>query len=110
MNLCALGNRIQTAREAKNLTQEQLAEALGLKALHIAMLENGEKPPKLETLINLANTLDVSADELLQDNISRSGEKPFSEFTDLLSKLPEDDQWRIYCSLRTFVECTPTAL
>ncbi len=110
MNLCALGNRIQSAREAKNLTQEQLAEALGLKAIHIAMLEKGEKPPKVETLVNLANALEVSADDLLRDNLSHPCEAPFPEFSDLLSKLSEEDQWRIYCALRTFVECTPTVL
>lgn len=110
MNLSALGNRIRAARIAKSLSLEQLAEALALKPEHIIMLEEGAKPPKTETLIKLANTLDVSADYLLQDSIPRSAERPFREFNDLLEKLSPEDRWRILCALRTFVECTPVAL
>ena len=110
MNLSVLGNKIKEARETKHLTQEQLAEALGLKAVHIEILEKGEKPPKVETLINLANTLEVSVDDLLREDLVCAYEDPFPEFSDLLSKLTPEDRWRILCALRTFVECTPTPL
>lgn len=110
MNLPALGNRIQSARNRKDLSREQLADLVGLKPEHIVMLEEGIKPPKTETLIKIANILEVSADYLLQDSIACSAEKPFGDFTDLLDKLSPEDQWRLLCALRTFVECTPAAL
>ena len=69
MNQKAIGRRIKTARERKRLTQEQLAELIDLSPMHISVIERGVKLPKLETLINIANVLDVSADVLLQDVI-----------------------------------------
>ena len=65
MNEKAIGRRIKAARESKKLTQEQLAELVDLRPMHISVIERGVKLPKLETLINIANILDVSADVLL---------------------------------------------
>ena len=70
MNQKAVGRRIKTARERKKLTQEQLAEMVNLSPMHVSVIERGVKLPKLETLINIANILDVSADELLQDVVN----------------------------------------
>ena len=110
MDLVMLGARIRAAREHSDMTQEELAQAMGLRVAHIQMLEQGEKPPKVETLVNLSNLLAVSPEELLQDSITCPREEPYPEFSDLLSKLSPEDRWRAYCSLRAFVECTPTAL
>ena len=67
MNQKAIGRRIKAAREKKGMTQEQLAEWVELSPMHVSVIERGVKLPKLETLINIANVLDVSADVLLQD-------------------------------------------
>jgi ribosome-binding protein aMBF1 (putative translation factor) len=42
--------RIKQIRRAKNLTQEQLAEKMGVKQSYIAGLETGKRHPTLETL------------------------------------------------------------
>ena len=116
MDLIALGMRIKVARENAYLSREELAEKLGLKPIHIELLEKGDKPPRLETFINLANILNVSANDLLQDNIFfetpkvEPVEHPFPEFVELLNCLSQEDQWRVYCSLRAFAECTPAPL
>ena len=70
MNQKAIGRRIKAAREKKRLTQEQLAEYVDLSPMHVSVIERGVKLPKLETLINIANVLDVSADVLLQDVVN----------------------------------------
>ena len=67
MDLCAIGARIKAARERAGLTQEDLAAELDMSPTHISVLERGRKAPKLETLVNIANTLHVSTDMLLQD-------------------------------------------
>ena len=116
MDLVALGMRIKAARENACLSREELAEKLGLRPIHIELLEKGDKPPRLETFINLANALHVSANDLLQDNIpfeapkSEPVEQAFPEFVELLNCLTREDQWRVYCSLRSFAECTPAPL
>ena len=104
MNAKLIGQRIKSAREAKKLTQEQLAEIVDLSPMHISVLERGQKPPKLETLINLANALGVSGDYLLQDLIAQSKEVPAQEVTTLLNAVPAEEQKRILQMIRAYVE------
>lgn len=65
MSISTIGKRIRFFREEKKWSQEVFAEKLGLSLTYIGMIERGEKIPKLETFINTANTLGVSADQLL---------------------------------------------
>lgn len=106
MNQKAIGRRIKAAREKKQLTQEQLAELVDLSTMHISVIERGVKLPKLETLINIANVLDVSADVLLQDVINNRTEIFSSEVSTLMNKLPQEDQRRVLAALRSFIEST----
>ena len=106
MNQKAIGRRIKAAREKKQLTQEQLAELVDLSTMHVSVIERGVKLPKLETLINIANVLDVSADVLLQDVINNRTEIFSSEASTLMNKLPQEDQRRVLAALRSFIEST----
>ena len=106
MNQKAIGRRIKTARENKRLTQEQLAELVDLSPMHVSVIERGVKLPKLETLINIANVLDVSADVLLQDVVNNQVKLCASEASELVSQLPREDQKRVLAALRSFVEST----
>ena len=60
----SLGVRIRTVRLAKKLTQEQLAEAVGVGVTHISHIETGNSIPSLQVMIDIINTLNCSADEL----------------------------------------------
>jgi transcriptional regulator with XRE-family HTH domain len=61
-----LGMRVRRAREAADMTQEQLAVAAGLKQWHISRIESGGiKDVKGETLVRLARALNVTTDYLL---------------------------------------------
>ncbi len=106
MNQKAIGRRIKAAREKKRLTQEQLAELVDLSPMHVSVIERGVKLPKLETLINIANALDVSADVLLQDVVNNQTKLWASEASSLIGQLPREDQRRILAALRSFVEST----
>ena len=106
MNQKAIGRRIKAAREKRQLTQEQLAELVDLSTMHVSVIERGVKLPKLETLINIANVLDVSADVLLQDVINNRAEIFSSEASTLINKLPPEDQRRVLAALRSFIEST----
>ena len=72
MDLSPVGSRIKTARENKNLTQEELAAMVDLSPTHISVIERGVKSPKLETFVRIANALGVSADSLLVDVVENS--------------------------------------
>lgn len=106
MNQKAIGRRIKAARDKKRLTQEQLAELVDLSPMHVSVIERGVKLPKLETLINIANILDVSADELLQDVVNNQTKLYVSEASELINQLPREDQRRVLAALRSFVEST----
>ena len=60
-----LGSRIRQARDRAGLTQEQLAERIGVSRTAIARYESGEIEPKLHNLAAIALALGVSCDELL---------------------------------------------
>ena len=60
-----LGSRIRQARDRAGLTQEQLAERIGVSRTAIARYESGEIEPKLHNLAAIAVALNVSCDELL---------------------------------------------
>lgn len=64
-----LGARIKEARVKKGMTQEELAEKLGLSVQHISVLERGVKVPKLENFVNIANLLEVDANTLLKESL-----------------------------------------
>lgn len=49
MDCIPLGKRIKAAREQAGLTQEDLADRLGMSTTHISVIERGVKPPKLDT-------------------------------------------------------------
>ena len=104
MNMKAIGRRIKAAREAKGLTQEALAELVGLSPTHISVIERGFKPTKLDTFCNIANVLDVSADTLLQDVINRSADAAPSSFENLLTDLPAKERRKIYHCVKAYID------
>ena len=106
MDQKAIGKRIKSAREEKGLTQEQLAEQVNLSPMHISVIERGNKLPRLETLINIANVLDVSADILLQDVVNNQIKLHTSEASNLIAQLSREDQRRVLAALHSFVEST----
>lgn len=104
MNLKAIGTRIKEAREAKGLTQEQLAEIVGLSSTHISVIERGVKAPKLETFIEIANALDVTSDSLLLDVLDNSLQITATELSEQIKRLPPKEQRKILKAVRALVE------
>ena len=106
MDQKAIGKRIKSARDKKGMTQEQLAELVNLSPMHVSVIERGNKLPRLETLINIANILDVSADVLLQDVVNNQIKLHTSEASDLIAQLSREDQRRVLAALHSFVEAS----
>ena len=86
------------------MTQEDLAAALEMSPTHISVIERGVKSPKLETLVNIANALNVSSDTLLQDVVHHASDGIASELSVAISKLPKKDQERMLNSIRALTE------
>lgn len=51
----SIGVRIRKERERQNLTQEQLAEKLGISKSFLSKMESGQKPISLIRLIEIGD-------------------------------------------------------
>lgn len=68
VNQKLIGKRIKMARKRLHISQMQLAELSDLSNVYISNIENGKKMISLNSLIRIANVLQVSCDELLYGN------------------------------------------
>lgn len=66
MNQIKIGKFIAELRKEKQLTQEQLAEKLGVNNRTISRWENGKSMPDLSLFKTLCKTLEITINELLE--------------------------------------------
>lgn len=60
-----LGDKIKVLREGKNVSQKELAQAIGVSDVMISLYEQGKKSPSLPTIVKIADYFNVSTDYLL---------------------------------------------
>ena len=63
-----IGENIQYLRKKRNLTQEALAEKIGVSRQTIAKWETGESAPDIAMASALSRELEVSLDEMVSDS------------------------------------------
>ncbi len=59
-DLRRLGERIREQRHAKGLTQETLAQSLGLSVAYVSLIERGGRNPPYTTVLAIARALGVA--------------------------------------------------
>ncbi len=104
MDITSVGKQIRKYRKAKHWRQEDFAEKIGLSVTYTGSIERGEKIPKFETFIRIANVLEVSPDLLLADVIVSKYQIKNSELLDEISTLKPEAQDRIYAIIRAMIE------
>ena len=65
MDQIKIGNLLKTLRKEKGITQEQLAEALGVTNRSVSRWETGANLPDFDLLMELASYYNVGIEELL---------------------------------------------
>lgn len=70
-----LGEKLAKARREKNITQEQLADNLGVSRQSISKWESDVVYPETDKLIRMSELFDCSLDYLLKENITEKEEK-----------------------------------
>lgn len=80
------GDKIKKIRKAKELTQKQLGDILGVSQQMIVKYENNLKTPKLETIKKIATALEVPYVDLLDDFPIEEVEKSFLSYADEIAK------------------------
>ena len=104
MNIDSIGKYIREYRKKKGMSQEALAEVINVSVPYISMLETSQKYPALDTLINIANALDITPNHLLCETMTKEYEMKRSVMLDEISELPEREQERIFNVVRTMIE------
>ena len=66
----SIGSKLAQARRAANLTQEQLAERLGVTRQAVSRWESDAAYPETDKIVRMARLLNVSCDYLLRDDIA----------------------------------------
>ena len=95
MDCKLVGRRIQEARNACDMTQAELAQQLNITTKHMSALETGNRSPKLETFVEIANALHCDPNMLLVDVIDYDARAEYEELRDKLSRLPAAEQKRL---------------
>lgn len=60
-----IGNIIRNARTEKGMTQAQLAEIVNVSENHLKHVEGGYRNPSVDLLINIAQILNISVDNII---------------------------------------------
>lgn len=68
----ALSEKLYELRKKRALSQEQLAEQLGVSRQAISKWESGKAVPETDTLISISKYFDVSLDYLMKEENSIS--------------------------------------
>lgn len=77
-----ISSQIKKIRTSKGFTQKELASAIGVTEQAISQYERGTRTPTLELLKNIAKTLEVRVDELIN--------APLDEFLPLITGLAKE--------------------
>lgn len=82
-----VAENIRKIREARNLTQSELAEKAGINKSTVSMYESASRTPKLEFVKKLANALKVSVDSFYsEENVVKFNR--LDDYTDDSKPLP----------------------
>ncbi|MBR4880528.1 MAG: helix-turn-helix domain-containing protein [Clostridia bacterium] len=100
-----IGKRIREQRKKKGITQEAMANALGVTSQAVSKWENGQNAPDISMIMPICTFLGIGADVLLGGNRQEALEKKYLEYLGIdkmsallvieeaLKEFPEDKLW-----------------
>lgn len=91
-----LGSRIKELRKAKKLTQEELAELIGVEPQHMSRLEIGKSYPSLDRLEKMAIALDVQLRDFFEYMHLEDTAERVDNLLELTKELSEEQQKIVY--------------
>ena len=94
----AIGKRIKIARITADLTQEKLSEMVGVSPTHLSNIETGTTRVSLHTIVNIANALNITSDDLLCDNVIKA-KVPFEKEIALILEDCDEFEIRVICDM-----------
>ena len=92
LNHRAFGNSIRHFRTKRGLSQSYLSELIDKSPTYISYVESGLRCISLDTLVDLANVLNVTADNLLKDSLNNTALIINNDFAAALTDCTEYEQ------------------
>lgn len=83
-----IGKRLSKTRKAKNLTQQQFSDRVGMSVSEISRIETGKITPTLDAMLRFCEELNIGLDYLLYDYFPKKPSIPNPEIREIIS-LPE---------------------
>jgi transcriptional regulator with XRE-family HTH domain len=107
LDMATLAERLQEFREKRKLTQTRLAELIGVSPRVYNRWENGEATPHWDSVVKIADLLDVSLDELAgrresSDEVVIHNHK-LHELYKKVNDLPDTDQQALIILLDSLI-------
>lgn len=99
-----IGKRLKTARKKTGLTQEKLAEKMGVSIAYLSKVETGKIHINLERLSEICGILGVTEGEILNGVANNSEKYLNSEFYELLRKCSPKNQKIAYQILQILIK------
>jgi len=84
MNIDNISKLIKTKRKEKDLTQDELAEKIGVTEKAISRWETGRGTPDISLLIPLSKELDISVSELLNGKEDKKSDQNINEIVNYI--------------------------
>lgn len=100
LNYIIIGKRIKEVRKKRRLSQEALAELIDKSPTYISYIETATKHLSLETMVDIANALQISVDSLLAANVLYKTEIR-DEFSELMSDCRANEKRIIVDTVKT---------
>lgn len=104
MDKATIGCRLREARNLAKLTQEQLAEKVGIGTTYLSDIERGAKFPSLSLFIKLVDSLGISADFVLRGEIEAGKVCVYSDITKKLEHLTPKQRLAVAQLVDTYVK------
>lgn len=104
MDKVAIGARLKEARNRCGVTQEQLAEKVGIGTTYISDIERGAKFPSLSLFIRIIDALGISSDYVLRGEIEAGKNCVYDEITSKLEGLSPKQRLAVAKLIDTYIQ------
>ena len=91
MNYVEIGEKIRKYRKEKGISQEELAERVGISVTHMSHIETANTKLSLPVFVSVTEALGIKADDLLRAKRAECDANIFEELSELLSECSERD-------------------
>lgn len=104
IDFCVIGERLKANRIKRGITQEALAEKLGVSVAFLSRIERGSSHINLTRLSQICEILDITEGEILNGVSTKSKNYLTTDFSSLLKDCPPEKLRLIYKIAKTIVE------